>query len=142
MSPEYMTPFVDRLQWGIPIGVSLAKRGETIKPGLALIAPGGYQTTITPNGTGNKIRLSRKTSDQGISPSIDCVMESAAKVYGDSTLGVLLTGLGNDGVRGLKAIKEAGGITIVQDESTCVVFGMPSVLLIWAALMKYYRCRK
>jgi two-component system chemotaxis response regulator CheB len=56
-------------------------------------------------------------------------MESAAKAYGESTLGVLLTGLGIDGARGLKAIKEAGGNTIAEDESTCVVFGMPKAAI-------------
>jgi len=56
-------------------------------------------------------------------------MESAAQAYGKNTLGVLLTGLGSDGADGLKAIKEAGGSTIAEDESTCVVFGMPKVAI-------------
>ena len=62
-------------------------------------------------------------------PSVDYAMESAAKVYGHSTLGVLLTGLGSDGAKGLKAIKDAGGNTIAEDPSTCVVFGMPKAAI-------------
>jgi len=129
MSPEFMPPFVDRLKWGCPLRISIAKRGETIESGQVLIAPGGYHTMIMANGSGNKIRLSRKASVQDIYPSIDYAMESAAQAYGEGTLGVLLTGLGSDGAQGLKAIKEAGGSTIAQDESTCVVFGMPKAAI-------------
>jgi len=124
MSPEFMSPFVDRLKGDCPLRISIAKREGIIEPGRVLIAPGGYHTMIMANGSVNKIRLSRKKSAQDIYPSIDYAMESAAKVYGDGTLGVLLTGLGSDGARGLKAIKEAGGSTIAEDESTCVVFGI------------------
>jgi two-component system chemotaxis response regulator CheB len=129
MSPEFIPPFVDRLKWGCPLRISVAKRGETVESGRVLIAPGGYHTMVTANGRGNKIRLSRKASVQGIYPSIDYAMESAARAYGEHTLGVLLTGLGSDGAQGLKAIKEAGGSTIAEDESTCVVFGMPKAAI-------------
>jgi two-component system chemotaxis response regulator CheB len=125
MSPEFIPPFVDRLSFECPLRISIAQKGERIQPGQVLVAPGGYHTIIVPNGSGNKIRLSRRASPQSIFPSIDYTMESAARSYGENTLGVLLTGLGSDGVRGLKAIKEAGGSTMAQDESTCVVFGIP-----------------
>jgi two-component system, chemotaxis family, protein-glutamate methylesterase/glutaminase len=125
MSPEFVPSFVERLKWCCPLTISMAKRGETIQPGRVLIAPGGYHTLIMKNGNSNKIGLSRKESVLNIYPSIDYAMESAAGVYGDRTLGILLTGLGTDGALGLKAIKEAGGSTIAEDESTCVVFGMP-----------------
>jgi two-component system chemotaxis response regulator CheB len=129
MSPEFTPPFVDRLSFGCPLRISVAQKGEPIQPGRVLIAPGGYHTIIVPNGSGNKIRLSRRASPQYIFPSIDYTMESAARAYGESTLGVLLTGLGSDGVQGLKAIKEAGGCTMAQDESTCVIFGMPKAAI-------------
>jgi len=129
MSPEFISSFVDRLKWCCPLTVSVAKRGETIESGRVLIAPGSYHTMVMANGSSNKIRLSRQISTQDIFPSIDYAMESAAKAYGDSTLGVLLTGLGTDGAHGLKAIKEAGGSTIAEDESTCVVFGMPKAAI-------------
>jgi len=136
MSPEFIPSFVDRLKWCCPLTVSVAKRGETIESGRVLIAPGSYNTMIMANGSGNKIRLSRKISTQDIYPSIDYAMESVAQAYGEGTLGILLTGLGSDGARGLKAIKEAGGSTIAEDESTCVSLVCPKRLLKWAALMK------
>jgi len=125
MSPEFIPSFVDRLQWGCSLDISTARKGRAINSGQALVAPGGYHTTIIQNGDARKIRLSRKVSPYTAMPSIDHAMESAAKVYGQSTLGVLLTGLGSDGAKGLKAIKDAGGNTIAEDQSTCVVFGMP-----------------
>jgi two-component system chemotaxis response regulator CheB len=129
MSPEFISTFVERLKWGSPLSISVAKRGETIESGQVLIAPGGCHTLIMANGSAHKIRLSKKKSAHDIYPSIDYAMESAAKAYGEGTLGVLLTGLGIDGARGLKAIKEAGGSTIAEDESTCVVFGMPKAAI-------------
>ena len=129
MSPEFVPSFVDRLQWGCSLNISTARKGRVISSGQALVAPGGYYTTIVQNGDTRKIRLSRKVSPHTAMPSIDYAMESAAKAYGQSTLGVLLTGLGNDGAKGLEAIKGAGGNTIAEDQSTCVVFGMPKAAI-------------
>ena len=125
MSPEFVPSFVDRLQWGCSLNISTARKGRVISSGQALVAPGGYHTAIVQNGDTRKIRLSRKASPYTAMPSVDYAMESAARAYGQSTLGVLLTGLGSDGARGLKAIKDAGGNTIAEDQSTCIVFGMP-----------------
>ena len=129
MSPEFIPSFVDRLQWGCSLKISTARKGRVISSGQALVAPGGYHTTIIQNGDARKIRLSRKVSPYTVMPSVDYAMESAAKVYGQSTLGVLLTGLGRDGAKGLEAIKDAGGNTIAEDSSTCVVFGMPKAAI-------------
>ena len=129
MSPEFVPSFVDRLQWGCPLKISTAQKGGVITSGQVLIAPGGCHTTIIQNGDTRKIRLSRKASPHTAIPSVDSAMESAAKVYGQNTLGVLLTGLGSDGARGLKAIKDAGGNTIAEDQSTCVTFGMPKAAI-------------
>jgi len=129
MSPEFVPSFVDRLQWGCSLNISTARKGEVVSPGQALVAPGGYHTTIVQNGDARKIRLSRRVLLHTAMPSVDYAMESAAKAYGQSTLGVLLTGLGSDGAKGLKAIKEAGGNTIAEDQSTCVVFGMPKAAI-------------
>jgi two-component system, chemotaxis family, protein-glutamate methylesterase/glutaminase len=129
MSPGFISPFVDRLKWSCPLKISIAQRGEIIIPGTVLVAPGGYHTMISANGSGNKIQLSRKAAVQSVYPSIDNAMISAAKTYGKDALGVLLTGLGSDGAIGLKTIKDAGGSTIAEDESTCVVFGMPKAAI-------------
>ena len=124
MGPEFIPSFVNRLQWGCSLQISTARKGQVISPGQVLVAPGGYHTMITQNGDSRKIRLSRAMSNTAI-PSIDHAMESAARAYGHNILGVLLTGLGSDGAKGLEAIKDAGGNTIAEDQSTCVVSGMP-----------------
>lgn len=129
MSPEFVPSFVNRLRWGCSLNISTARKGRVINSGQALVAPGGYHTTIAQNGATKKIRLSRMVSPYAAMPSIDYAMESAAKAYGQNTLGVLLTGLGSDGAKGLKAIKDAGGNTIAEDPSTCVVFGMPKAAI-------------
>ena len=129
MSRDFMPSFVDRLIWICSLNISTARKGEAISSGQALVAPGGYHTTIVQNSDARKIRLSKKVLPYTAMPSIDYAMESAAKAYGKSTLGVLLTGIGSDGARGLKAIKDAGGNTIAEDQSTCVVFGMPKAAI-------------
>ena len=121
MMSEFVPSFVDHLQERSALRISTAKKGEIIDQGRILIAPGGYHTRIVRYRESNKISLTRKSPHQ----SIDSTMKSAAKIYGSDTIGVLLTGMGKDGVRGLKAIKEVGGCTIAEDSSTCVIFGMP-----------------
>jgi two-component system, chemotaxis family, protein-glutamate methylesterase/glutaminase len=129
MSPEFISSFVDRLKWCCPLTISIAKKGETLKAGRVLMAPAGYNTTISKNESGNTISLSRIALDVGSISSIDMTMESAAKAYGDRAVGVILTGMGTDGAWGLKSIKEVGGSTIAEDESTCVIFGMPKAAI-------------
>lgn len=124
MGSEFLPSFVERLKWETRLDIALARKGDIVAPGKALVAPGEVHTTIQA-GEPNKIRLSSKSAPLGISPSIDYAMESAAKVYGSEALGILLTGIGEDGVKGMRAIRDSGGYTIAEDESTCVVFGMP-----------------
>jgi hypothetical protein len=90
--------------------------------GEALIAPGGYNMEIA---SGGYIRLIKPPPKTTPTPSVNYMMKSVAKVYGPRGIGVLLTGMGNDGAEGMKAIKDAGGATIAQDESSCIVYGMP-----------------
>ena len=129
MSPEFVPSFVERLQWGCSLKISTARRGEIISAGRALIAPGGRNTVIVQNGDARKIRFNRKAAPHGSFPCVDYAMESVANVYGEGALGVLLTGVGRDGTAGMKAIRNAGGSTIAQDESSCVVFGMPKAAI-------------
>ncbi|MDA2913210.1 chemotaxis response regulator protein-glutamate methylesterase [Acidobacteriia bacterium AH_259_A11_L15] len=129
MSPGFVPTFVDRLQWGCSPEISLAQEGEVIKPGRVLVVPGGCHTSILQNGVARKIHLSTTSSPHAIFPSVDHAMESAARAYGEDTLGVLLTGTGSDGARGMKALKDAGGSTIAEDQSTCVAFGMPKAAI-------------
>ncbi len=129
MGPEFLASFVERLQKGSLLKISLAQKDEYIRSGQVLVAPGDCYTTIAPDNNHRKIRFNRNASPEAAFPSIDYAMESAARTYGENSLGVLLTGIGSDGVKGMKAIKDAGGRTIAEDEATCVVYGMPKAAL-------------
>jgi two-component system chemotaxis response regulator CheB len=102
-----------------------AYNGCTLSVGEMLVAPGGCNMEIRKGGL---IRV-EKAPQIGPSPSIDVMMKSAAKVYGSRCIGVLLTGMLNDGTEGMRAIKGCGGITIVQDETSSVVYGMPKAVI-------------
>lgn len=123
MTDDFIPFFAEQLKWESPLEISVAMDGEPVSPGRVLIAPGGRNTTVSKD---KKIVLEREPSRI---PSIDHAMKSVAAVYGKEALGVLLTGVGSDGAHGLKAIKEAGGSAIVEDESTCVIFGMPKAAI-------------
>lgn len=99
-----------------------AKDGDLLENGRAYVAPGDYHMTVTQSET---IRLDKSPKRQGVRPSVNISMVSASNVFGPNTLGVLLSGMGQDGAFGMKMIKRKGGMTIVQDSATSVVFGMP-----------------
>jgi len=107
------------------IKVQEAREGEVITPGKALIAPSGLHIRLKKRTGVLTVRLGEEPKETLHRPSIDIMMESVAMACGKRSLGLLLTGMGNDGARGMKAIKEAGGVTIAQDERTSVIFGMP-----------------
>jgi two-component system chemotaxis response regulator CheB len=114
--------FVDWLNKECNLRVKTAERGETLAAGNIYLAPDGFHLLID---TGRTVRLSKSMPVNGLRPCATLMMESAAKVYAGSTVGVILTGMGRDGADGIKAIKESGGMTIAQSPETCVVFGMP-----------------
>ena len=101
-----------------------AEEGDRVEAGLALIAPGGFHMVVTKE---KRVHLTLDPAVNYVRPSADVLMISLAEVYGSKNVGVVLTGMGADGALGIKAIKEKGGATIAQDQSTSVVFGMPSV---------------
>ena len=125
--PEYFTgSFAERLNSKSRIEVSEAKQGEELSEGRAYVAPGerdmGFEVFDV---RGVRTRLMPTLARHGASPVVDVTMESAAQVFGDRAIGVLLSGMGNDGAMGLGMIRKAGGYTIAQDEETSLVFGMP-----------------
>jgi two-component system chemotaxis response regulator CheB len=126
MGKEFATFFAEQLNDECPLAVSLAEDNDIISPGRVFVAPGGVQTGIIEDGMHKRIKLSAK--DDKIQ-SIDYTIESAVRAYSGEVVGVLLTGMGNDGAKGLRAIKKAGGNTIVENESTCVIFGMPKAAI-------------
>ena len=121
---EFIPYLADRFRWGCSLEVAVAEEGEIVASGRVLVAP-GLHTKIVQDGDQKRISLVRESSHEFSSCAVNCAMESAAGAYGKGALGVLLTGMGNDGAQGMKAIKDAGGGTIAEDPSTCVVFGMP-----------------
>ncbi|WNG38688.1 chemotaxis-specific protein-glutamate methyltransferase CheB [Archangium minus] len=102
--------------------VRLAQDGEQLLPGNVLIAPPGQHMIIPFRG---RVALRSGVERDGHMPSGTVLLESAAKAYGRRTLGLILTGMGEDGADGMLAIKQAGGLTLAQNEESCVVFGMP-----------------
>lgn len=116
--------FADGLNQECKFRVKEAEEGDILQEGLALIAPGGFHMVITKE---DKVKLTSNPPVNYVRPAADVTMFSLADVYGAKNVGVVLTGMGSDGAKGIVAIKEKGGATIAQDEKTCVVYGMPKV---------------
>lgn len=104
-----------------------AENGDLVLPGRILIAPGGKQLRLARNGRGLFVECFAGEPVNGHRPSVDVLFHSVAKLMGKEAIGVILTGMGYDGAKGIKAMKNAGSHTIGQDEATCVVYGMPKV---------------
>jgi len=121
-------PMAEHLNRKCKLEVKHAEHGDRVLPGQVLVAPAGYDLTFRRH-TGQLCIVLDKGNKPvppgGFRPSVDVMMNSAAEVVGNRTMGVLLTGMGRDGARGMLAIKQRGGYTVAQDESTCVIYGMP-----------------
>lgn len=122
MPPGFTKSLAERLNHESKIRVKEAEEGDRIEPGLALLAPGGYHMEIEKGGY---ISLNQKPPLWGVRPCVDYMMQTIAPLYGDRLIGVILTGMGRDGANGMADIKKYGGQTIIQNEETCLVYGMP-----------------
>jgi two-component system chemotaxis response regulator CheB len=122
---DFSLPFVERLNAHYRFIVSAAEDGLEIKPGHVVVAKGGQHLEIVKQDDKFICKLRKGDKVSGHMPSVDVLFESLAKNLGNKSVGILLTGMGQDGARGLKAIKDAGGNTIVQDEASSVIWGMP-----------------
>lgn len=127
MSMEFMPSFAERLRWVCPLDMSIAVDGDAVTPGKVLIAAGDSDMAVGRDSEGKVVVVTSEA--HATYTSIDHTMDSAARVYGKEALGVLMTGMGSDGAMGMKAVKEAGGATIAEDRSTCVVYGMPKAAI-------------
>jgi two-component system chemotaxis response regulator CheB len=105
--------------------VSEAFDGQPVMPGHALIAPGGKQMKVVKKGTGTQVRITDDPPENSCCPSVDYLFRSVTRVYGRNAVGVIMTGMGNDGTLGCQQMKQRGAAIIAQDEASCVVFGMP-----------------
>jgi two-component system, chemotaxis family, protein-glutamate methylesterase/glutaminase len=132
--PEAFTrPFAQRLDSLCRIRVQEARDGDRILPGHALLAPGGHQMEVVRRGMEYAVRVYRGERVNRHLPSVDVLFSSCARQLGKNALGVLLTGMGADGAKGMLEMKEALAFTIAQDEATCVVFGMPREAILLGA---------
>jgi len=124
--PEHFTgPFAARLNGLCAMDVREARDGDMVVPGLALVAPGGRHMVLQRSGARHVARIKDGPPVHHQRPAVDVLFQSVARGAGRNAVGVLLTGMGADGAKGLLAMREAGAHTIAQDEHTCVVFGMP-----------------
>ncbi len=122
ITPGFTAGLVEWLGAVSTIQVTIAKQGETLAPGTVYFAPDGRHLGVTRGGT---VALSEGPPIGGFRPSGTALFESVAAAYGASTLALILTGMGDDGVAGLRSVRKAGGRVVAQDEATSVVFGMP-----------------
>jgi two-component system chemotaxis response regulator CheB len=124
--PEKFTAaFAARLNSVCQVDVQEARSGDRVLPGRVLIAPGGRHMQLTRSGAQYQVTVLDGPPVNRHRPSVDVLFRSVARCAGANALGVLMTGMGDDGARGLKEMHEAGARTIAQDEASCVVFGMP-----------------
>lgn len=128
MPPGFTKMYAQRLDNQCRVQVKEAQTGDKVLPGHVLIAPGGDQhmRLVKVNGV-YQVEIKQGPRVNGHCPSVDVLFDSVAKAAGPSALGIILTGMGGDGAKGLLAMRKAGARTIGQDESTCVVYGMPKV---------------
>jgi two-component system chemotaxis response regulator CheB len=125
MPPGFTKSYAARLDGLCRIRVKEAVDGDRLLPGHAYIAPGGLHLSVERSGANYLARVRDGEPVNRHKPSVEVLFESAARVVGPNALGVMLTGMGADGARAMKAMKDAGSFNLCQDEASCVVFGMP-----------------
>jgi two-component system chemotaxis response regulator CheB len=126
MPPGFTRSLAGRLDELSAIPVREAAEGDRVQAGHVLVAPGGYHMLVDSQGL---IRLNQEPPVHGVRPAVDRTLESVTPQWRQHLVGVILTGMGYDGAKGMVGLKKAGGRTIVEDASTCVVYGMPKVVV-------------
>jgi two-component system chemotaxis response regulator CheB len=130
MPPKFTKSLADRLNGMSKLEVKEADDGELVKNNTVYIAPGGRHLKVNRyNQTGIRIEISDEPKDSLNKPSVDVMLSSVNKAYGKYTLGVIMTGMGRDGLEGITELKNMGGHAIAQDEESCVVYGMPKAIV-------------
>lgn len=126
MPEKFTRLFAERLDKETAFRVKEAEENDRVETGLCLLAPGDWHMVVKRN---NRVHLHKGPQVFGLRPTVDEMMISTARVFRSQNIGVILTGMGSDGVKGMKMIKENGGVNIAQDEETCVIFGMPKAAI-------------
>ena len=125
MPAGFTRSLAERLEQRSALPVREAQDGELVPRGAVLIAPGGLHMKVRRRGGQPRVWLDLEPRSALHRPSVDVLMTSVAKTYGARSMGIVLTGMGADGVEGLRAIREAGGRTLAESQETCVIYGMP-----------------
>ncbi len=125
MPPGFTKSYATRLNGLCRIRVAEATDGERVLPGHAYIAPGGFHMSVERSGANYLVRVHDGEAVNRHKPSVEVLFESAARVVGRNALGVMLTGMGADGAKAMRSMRDAGSWNVAQDEASCVVFGMP-----------------
>jgi len=130
LPPNFTGLFAERLNQLSNVEVKEAEEGEPIRKGTVFIAPGrGHMRVVRKRIMNTVINISENKENYIYRPSVDALMLSVAENFSSHALGIILTGMGNDGEKGMRAIKNAGGKTIAESEDTCVVYGMPRAVI-------------
>ncbi len=127
MPPGFTKMYADRLNNQCEVAAKEAQTGDIVLPGQVLIAPGDKQMRLVKIGNNYQVECKGTERVNGHCPSVDVLFSSVAKVAGSKAIGVILTGMGGDGAKGLLEMRKAGSPTIGEDEASCVVYGMPKV---------------
>ena len=130
MPPKFTKSLADRLNSLSKLEVKEAENNEVVRKGVVYIAPGGFHMTISKNSMGTFfVSISQEPSTTLHRPSVDVMISSIVEGFGKNTLGVIMTGMGKDGLEGIRKLKKAGGYCLAQDEVSSVVFGMPKAVI-------------
>lgn len=128
MPPLFTRLLAERMNAASALSVHEAAGGETLEPGRVYVAPGDYHMEVRREGTRTRLSLNQEPPQNSCRPAVDVMFRSVAATYGGGTLAVVLTGMGQDGMRGCELVREAGGQVVVQDEASSVVWGMPGAV--------------
>ncbi len=136
MPENFTAAFAKRIDGLCQIEVREAKDGDEVRQGLALIAPGNHHMLLKRIGAGFRVSIQDGPLVSRHRPSVDVLFRPAAQYAGSNAVGIILTGMGDDGAKGMLEMRNAGAYTIAQNEATCVVFGMPRMAIEAGAVQK------
>ena len=140
MPPGFTKMYAERLDRLCSFSVAEAQGGERVEPGRAYIAPGDKHMTLAKDSRGYYIKCTAGEKVSGHCPSVDVLFRSVAETAGKDAMGIILTGMGSDGAKGLLEMRKQGSFTIGQDKASCVVYGMPMVAFDIGAVVRQAPC--